>query len=48
MAILQSAAGFTKVRLRGIQFCENPGSHVYKCLICNCEYTIAEMSAGHK
>jgi len=40
--LLQSVAGFTKVGLHGIRFCESLDKHVYVFFICICEYTIVE------
>jgi len=41
MKHFQSVAGFSKLRLRGIRFCESLDKYVYEFLICICEYTIA-------
>jgi len=38
MKRFQSVAGFTKLGLRGIRFCESLDKYVYEFLICICEY----------
>jgi len=41
MKLFQSVAGFTKLGLRGIRFCESFDKCVYEFFIYICEYTIA-------